>query len=71
LVVRLAAAASGIPASLEEIFGSALMPFLAGYLCDLYGFKMALYCLAVAPPIAGFVGLFYCETAPKIIWTIK
>lgn len=63
----LAATASGIPASIGEIFGSALMPFLAGYLCDLYGLKTALYFSAVAPLIAGFVGLFYEETAPKII----
>jgi MFS family permease len=63
----LAATASGIPASIGEIFGSALMPFLAGYLCDLYGLKTALYFSAVAPFIAGFVGLFYSETAPKIL----
>jgi MFS family permease len=67
----LAATASGIPASIGEIFGSALMPFLAGYLCDLYGLKTALYFSAIAPLIAGFVGLFYKETAPKIIGTIK
>jgi len=63
----LAATASGIPASFGEIFGSALMPFLAGHLCDLYGLKTALYFSAVAPLIAGFVGFFYEETAPKII----
>ena len=63
----LAATASGIPASIGEIFGSALMPFLAGYLCDLYGLKTALYFSAVAPFIAGFVGLFYSETAPRIL----
>ena len=63
----LAATASGIPASFGEIFGSALMPFLAGYLCDLYGLKTALYFSAVAPLIAGFVGLFYEETAPKVV----
>ena len=63
----LAATASGIPASIGEIFGSALMPFLAGYLCDLYGLKTALYFSAVAPFIAGFVGLFYKETAPRIL----
>jgi len=63
----LAATASGIPASIGEIFGSALMPFLAGYLCDLYGLKTALYFSAVAPLIAGFVGFFYKETAPKIL----
>ena len=66
----LAATASGIPASIGEIFGSALMPFLAGYLCDLYGLKIALYFSAVGPLIAGFVGLFYKETAPKIIGAI-
>jgi len=43
------------------------MPFLAGYLCDLYGLKTALYFSAVAPLIAGFVGLFYEETAPKVV----
>jgi MFS family permease len=63
----LAATASGIPASIGEIFGSALMPFLAGYLCDLYGLKTALYFSAIAPLIAGFVGLFYKETAPRIL----
>ena len=67
----LAATASGIPASIGEIFGSALMPFLAGYLCDLYGLKTALFFSAIAPLIAGFVGLFYKETAPKIIGTMK
>ena len=64
---NLAATASGIPASFGEIFGSALMPFLAGYLSDLYGLRMALFFSAVAPLIAGFVGLFYVETAPKIL----
>ena len=63
----LAATASGIPASIGEIFGSALMPFLAGFLSDLYGLKTALYFSAVAPFIAGFVGLFYSETAPRIL----
>jgi predicted MFS family arabinose efflux permease len=67
----LAATASGIPASIGEIFGSALAPFLAGYLCDLYGLKTALYFTAVGPLIAGFVGLFYSETAPRIIGSIK
>jgi predicted MFS family arabinose efflux permease len=67
----LAATASGIPASIGEIFGSALMPFLAGYLCDLYGLKAALYFSAVGPLLAGFAGLFYKETAPRIIGTIK
>ena len=64
---HLAATASGISVSIGEIFGSALMPFLAGYLCDLYGLKTALYFSAVAPLIAGFVGFFYKETAPRII----
>jgi len=63
----LAATASGIPASIGEILGSALMPFLAGYLCDLYGLKTALYFSSVAPLVAGFVGLFYSETAPRIL----
>jgi MFS family permease len=67
----LAATASGIPASIGEIFGSALMPFLAGYLCDLYGLKTALYFSAVAPLIAGFVGLFYEETAPKVVGAFR
>jgi MFS family permease len=62
----LAATASGIPASIGEIFGSALMPFLTGYLCDLYGLKIALVFSALAPIIAGFTGLFYKETAPMI-----
>ena len=63
----LAATASGIPASIGEIFGSALMPFLAGYLSDLYGLRIALFFSAVAPLVAGFIALFYKETAPKII----
>jgi MFS family permease len=63
----LAATASGIPASFGEIFGSALMPFLAGYLSDLYGLKTALLFSAVAPLVAGVVGFFYEETAPKIL----
>ena len=67
----LAATASGIPASFGEIFGSALMPFLAGYLCDLYGLKTALYFSAVTPLIAGFVGLFYEETAPKVVGAFR
>lgn len=64
---HLVAMASAIPASIGEIFGSALMPFLAGHLCDLYGLKAGLFFSAVAPLIAGFVGIFYEETAPKII----
>jgi len=63
----LAATASGIPASVGEIFGSALMPFCAGYLCDLYGLKMALLFSAIPPIVAGFIGFFYKETAPKIV----
>ncbi len=66
---HLAATASGIPVSIGEIFGSALMPFLAGYLSDLYGLKTALYFSVVPPFLAGFVGFFYKETAPKI--TVK
>ncbi len=62
----LAATASGIPASFGEIFGSALMPFVAGYLSDLYGLKTALVFSAVAPLIAGIAGFFYEETAPKV-----
>ncbi|HSB07301.1 MAG TPA: MFS transporter, partial [Thermodesulfobacteriota bacterium] len=64
---HMAATASGIPASFGEIFGSALMPFVAGYLSDLYGLKTALIFSAAAPLIAGFVGFFYEETAPKIM----
>jgi len=62
-----AATASGIRASLEEIFGFALMPFLVRNLCDLYGLKTALFFCAVASLIAGFVALLYKETAPMII----
>jgi sugar phosphate permease len=64
---NLAATASGIPASFGEIFGSALMPFVAGYLSDLYGLKAAIYFSAAAPLLGGWVGLFYKETAPKIL----
>jgi MFS family permease len=67
----LAATASGIPASIGEILGSALMPFLAGYLCDLYGLKTALYFSAIAPLIAGSVGIFYKETAPKVVGAFR
>lgn len=63
----LAATASGIPASCGEIFGSALMPFVAGYLSDLYGLKTALLFSAVAPLIAGITAFFYEETAPKLL----
>lgn len=63
----LAATASGIPASFGEIFGSALMPFVAGYLSDLYGLRTALVFSAVAPLLAGIAGFFYEETAPKIL----
>jgi len=44
-----------------------LMPFCAGYLCDLYGLKMALLFSAIPPIVAGFIGFFYKETAPKIV----
>ena len=64
---NLAATASGIPASFGEIFGSALMPFLAGYLSDLYGLRMALVFSATAPLVGGVVAFFYHETAPKIV----
>lgn len=63
---ELAATASGIPVSVGEIFGSALMPFLAGYLSDIYGLKTALYFSVVPPFLAGFAAFFYKETAPKI-----
>jgi len=63
---HLAATAAGIPVSIGEIFGGALMPFLAGYFADIYGLKAALYFSAFAPLIGGFVGLLYKETAPKI-----
>jgi predicted MFS family arabinose efflux permease len=64
---QLAATASGIPVSIGEIFGSALMSFLAGYFCDIYGLKTALYFSVAAPFLAGFAGFFYKETAPRII----
>lgn len=64
---QMAALAVGIPFSIGEIFGSTLMPFLAGYLCDLYGLKAFIFFSAIAPLVAGFVALFYEETAPKII----
>jgi sugar phosphate permease len=64
---HLAATAAGIPVSFGEIFGAALMPFLAGYLSDLYGLRAALFFSAVAPLIGGFVALLYEETAPRII----
>lgn len=64
---HLAATASGIALSIGEIFGGAGMPFLAGYLCDVYGLKSALFFSAVGPLLAGFVGFLYEETAPKII----
>jgi len=64
---HMAAMAVGIPFSIGEILGSALMPFLAGYLCDLYGLKIALFFPVLACLITGFVGFFYKETAPKII----
>jgi MFS family permease len=63
----LAATASGIPVSFGEIFGGALMPFLAGYFADIYGLKAALYFSAVAPLIGGSVALCYKETAPRIV----
>jgi MFS family permease len=64
---NLAATSSGIPVSVGEFFGAGLMPFIAGYLSDLYGLRGAFLIAVVAPLIAGFVGLFYNETAPKII----
>ena len=63
----LAATASGIPVSFGEIFGGALMPFVAGYFADIYGLKAALYFSAVAPLIGGLVALCYEETAPRIL----
>jgi predicted MFS family arabinose efflux permease len=64
---KLAATAAGIPVSVGEIFGSALMPFLAGYLSDIYGLKTALYFSVVPPFLAGVAAFFYNETAPKMI----
>ena len=64
---HLAATAAGIPVSVGEIFGGALMPFLAGYFADIYGLKVALYFSAMAPLIGGFVALCYEETAPRIL----
>lgn len=64
---QLAATASGIPVTFGELFGGALMPFLAGYLCDLFGLKAAIYASAAAPLVAGFVAIFYHETAPRVI----
>ena len=63
---HLAATASGIPASIGEIFGAALMPFVAGWLGDLYGLKTSLFCCAIPPLIAGFISLLYVETAPAV-----
>lgn len=64
---RLVGAASGIPITFGEIFGSALMPLLAGRLSDIHGLKAAMFFPVVAPLIAGFAALYYIETAPKII----
>lgn len=64
---ELAGTALGIPISFGEIFGGAIMPFLAGYMCDLYGLKVAIYFAAVAPVIGGFISFFYKETAPIIL----
>jgi predicted MFS family arabinose efflux permease len=64
---HMAATASGIPLSIGEIFGASLMPFLLGYLCDLYGLKVAILYAVSASLIAFFIGFLYKETAPKII----
>jgi MFS transporter, ACS family, hexuronate transporter len=64
---ELAGTASGIPISLGEILGGAIMPLLAGYLGDLYGLKATLYFAALSPIIAGCVSFFYKETAPRVL----
>jgi predicted MFS family arabinose efflux permease len=64
---ELAGTASGIPVSFGEIFGGAMMPFLAGYLSDACGLKAAIYFAALAPIIAGCVSFLYQETAPKVL----
>lgn len=64
---EMSGAASGIPVSFGEIFGGTIMPFLAGYMGDLFGLKAAILISAVAPIIAGCVSFFYKETAPKLL----
>jgi predicted MFS family arabinose efflux permease len=64
---ELAGTASGIPISFGEIFGGAMMPFLAGYLSDAYGLKIAIYFAALSPIIAGCVSFLYRETAPRVL----
>lgn len=59
--------ASGIPVSFGEIFGGAIMPFLAGYMGDMFGLKAAILISAVAPIIAGCISFLYKETAPKVL----
>ncbi len=61
---HLAATASGIPITIGEIFGAALMPLIVGYLCDLYGLRIAIFSAAVISIIGGCAALFYKETAP-------
>ena len=64
---NMAATSSAIPVAFGEILGAGLMPFMAGYLSDVYSLKGALVFAGAAPLIAAFVGLFYHETAPLII----
>jgi predicted MFS family arabinose efflux permease len=68
---ELSGAASGIPISFGEIFGGAIMPFLAGHMGDVFGLKAAILISAVTPVIAGCVSFFYKETCPKIIARTK
>ena len=64
---QFAGTAVAIPVTIGEIFGSTLMPVVAGGLADTFGLTLAMYVAAAGAISAGIVSLLFTETAPRIL----
>lgn len=65
--VFIAGSAVGLVQAIGEIFGSVIMPPIAGKLADLYGLGYPLILAGALPLISSFIVLGVVETAPRIV----
>ncbi len=60
-----AGTAVGVPTSVGEILGAAIMPTIAGAFADMWGLYAPMWMAAIAGLVIMIVSLGYVETAPK------
>lgn len=66
-----AGTAVGVPTSVGEVLGAAVMPAVAGALADKFDLFAPMWMAAIAGLVIMIVSVFYVETSPKVVAKMK